>query len=335
LNTLSGNTRKPLFQRGSGLGLRAALLLLLSIALLAVDHRTETFDPARNVMSQLLAPITWTSRLPSTVSAIGNYAQTRGELMAENEHLSESLLRLRARTSKVQALEAENQRLRELLSSSEQIEDSVLVAEILATNQDPYRHQIVLNRGTGDGVYRGQAIIDAYGVLGQVVRVLPDTAVGLLITDPDHGVPVEVNRTGLQTVALGRGDGQGLSLPFLPGNADIKVGDLLVSSALGGRFPPGYPVGEVAELLYQPGEHFMEAIAYPTARINQGRQVLLVWSETVQSEPGITETVPAMPAAEGTGVEPKEAAVPTAEQAEPPKPLRPATPNTATAAPGQ
>lgn len=306
--------------------------------MLAVDHRTDTFDPVRKLLSQLLAPIIWTSRLPSTVSAIGNYAQTRGELMAENEHLSESLLRLRARTSKVQALEAENQRLRELLSSSEQVKDSVLVAEILSTNQDPYRHQIVLNRGTGDGVYRGQAIIDAYGVLGQVVRVLPDTAVGLLITDPDHGVPVEVNRTGLQTVALGRGDGQGLSLPFLPGNADIEVGDLLVSSALGGRFPPGYPVGEVAELRYQPGEHFMEAIAYPTARINQGRQVLLVWSETVQSEPGSTETAPA--AAEDAAAEPKEAAAAAAEQAEPPqpqtrKPQTSAGPNTATTAPEQ
>lgn len=289
MNTLSGTTRNSLFQRGPGLGLQSALLILLATATLAVDHRSDTLDPVRAVIARALTPIVWVSRLPQAFSDLGQLTKGRETLFAENELLREQLLELQARSTKLQAIEAENQRLRELLSSSEQVEDQVLVAEILSTNQDPYRHQIVLNRGAEDGVYRGQAIIDAHGVLGQVMRVLPDRSVGLLITDPDHGIPVEVNRTGLQTVALGRGDGQSLSLPFLPGNSDIRVGDLLVSSALGSRFPPGYPVGEVAELRYQPGEHFMEALAYPSARINRGRQVLLVWSETIPT-PDDTET---------------------------------------------
>ena len=114
--------------------------------------------------------------------------------------------------------------------------------------------------------------------MGQVIRVNPTSSVALLLTDPSHGIPVEINRTGLQTVARGGGDGRVLTLPFLPGNADVKVGDLLVSSGLGGRFPAGYPVGEIFDIRRTTGEHFMEASAYPSARLNQGRQTLLVWS---------------------------------------------------------
>lgn len=279
-DALRGNARKPLFPRGAGPGLRALLLILASLLLILADHRTSTLNPLRATIASGLQPLLWVARAPQNIAALAGYIAGHGELSEQNRLLREQALEMQARLLRVASLEAENRRLRELLASGAQLNEQVLVAEIVATNQDPYRHQIVVNRGTRDGVYRGQALVDAYGVLGQVVRVLPNTAVALLITDPDHGIPVEVNRTGLQTIALGRGDGLGLSLPFLPGNADVKVGDLLVSSSLGGRFPAGYPVGQVAELRYQPGEHFMEAIAYPAARINRGRQVLLVWSES-------------------------------------------------------
>jgi rod shape-determining protein MreC len=177
------------------------------------------------------------------------------------------------------ALEAENRRIRELLASAARIEDEVLIAEIVAISQDPYRNQVTLNKGTRDGVYRGQALVDAHGVLGQIVSAGHLRSQALLITDPDHGIPVEVNRTGMQTIAIGAAD-LGLRLPFLASNADIQVGDLLVSSALGGRFPAGYPVGTVYEVRHVAGEHFMEAYASPAARLNQGRQALLVWSES-------------------------------------------------------
>jgi rod shape-determining protein MreC len=155
----------------------------------------------------------------------------------------------------------------------------VLIAEIVGVSQDPYRNQIVLNKGTRDAVYRGQALVDAHGILGQIVEVSHLRSKALLITDPDHGIPVEVNRTGMQTIAIGGGE-HGLRVPFLPSNADVRVGDLLVSSALGGRFPAGYPVGTVYEVRHVAGEHFMEAYASPAARLNQGRQALLVWSES-------------------------------------------------------
>jgi rod shape-determining protein MreC len=280
LNTLSASRRRPLFPKGPGLGLKALALCLLALGALFTDQRSDTLTPVRNAMAWALSPILSAAGLPSALGALAEHLRGRESLLQENDQLRENELLLQSRLQKVEALEMENRRLRELLSSSAQLEEKVLIAEILSAAQDPYRQQIVLNKGARDGVYRGQALVDSQGVLGQVMRVNPLTSVALLITDPNHGIPVEINRTGLQTIALGRGDGQSLSLPYLPGNADVQVGDLLVSSAMGGRFPAGYPVGKVQELKHQPGEHFMEAIALPAAKLNRGRQALLVWSES-------------------------------------------------------
>jgi rod shape-determining protein MreC len=280
VSTLSGSSRRPLFPRGPGLGLKAAVLILLALGSIVTDQRSETLTPIRTRLAWGLQPVLWAAGLPSALSRTAEHLQTRGSLLAENEVLRQNQLLLQGRLQKIQALEMENQRLRELLSSSTNLEERVLIAEILSAAQDPYRQQIVLDKGARDGVYKGQALVDAQGVMGQVIRVDPTTAVALLITDPNHAIPVEINRTGLQTFALGRGDGQNLSLPYLPGNADVQVGDLLVSSSLGGRFPAGYAVGQIKELKHEPGEHFMEALAQPAARLNQGRQALLVWSES-------------------------------------------------------
>ena len=280
MNTLNTTRRKPLFPRGPGLGLKALTLSLLSLGILLTDQRSETLTPLRNGLAWALRPVLWTAGLPSASGRLAEHLRGRESLLEENLVLRENQLVLQSRQQKFSALEMENRRLRELLSSSAQLEEKVLIAEILSAAQDPYRQQIVLNKGVRDGVYKGQALVDAQGVMGQVIRVNPDTAVALLITDPNHGTPVEINRTGLRTFALGRGDGQSLSLPYLPGNADVQVGDVLVSSAIGGRFPAGYPVGKIQELKHEPGEHFMEAIALPAAKLNQGRQALLVWSES-------------------------------------------------------
>jgi rod shape-determining protein MreC len=277
---LAATHRRPLFPKGPGLGLKALGLCLLALAILFTDQRSDTLTPVRGTLAWTLQPVLWAAGLPSAVTQLAEHLRTRESLLTENTRLREGELLLQSRLQKIEALEMENRRLRELLASSAQLEEKVLIAEILSAAQDPYRHQIVLNKGARDGVYAGQALVDAHGVMGQVIRVHPTTSTALLVTDPNHGIPVEVNRTGLQTIALGRGDGQSLSLPYLPGNADIQVGDLLVSSSLGGRFPAGYPVGQVQELRHQPGEHFMEAIAWPRARLNRGRQALLVWSES-------------------------------------------------------
>jgi len=295
VSTLTSSTRRPLFPRGPGLGLKALALCLLALGAILTDTRTRTLAPVRDGLTWLLQPVLWVAGLPSAVAGTAEHLQTRESLLAENSVLRENQMLLQSRLQKLEALEMENNRLRELLASSSQLEEHVLIAEILSASQDPYRQQIVLNKGARDGVYKGQALVDAQGVLGQVISVNPTTSVALLLTDPNHGIPVEINRTGLQTIALGRGDGQSLSLPYLPGTADVEVGDLLVSSALGGRFPAGYPVGQIQELKHDAGEHFMEAVATPAARLNRGRQALLVWSESFPVGP-LRPELPADPA---------------------------------------
>ena len=288
---------KPLFPRGPGAGLKTLALSLLALGLMVADQRGHALDGVRAALSMVLRPLFWITALPEhTAQVVVNY-QTREALLEENTALKQEYLLLQSRLQKFDAMHAENTRIRELLSSSTKIEERVLIAEILSAAQDPYRHQILLDKGARDGVYRGQALVDAYGVLGQVIQVHASNAMALLITDPNHGIPVEINRTGLQTIALGRGDGQSLSLPYLPSNADIKAGDILVSSPLGGRFPAGYPVGVIVETRPSHGDNFMEAIARPSAHINQGRQALLVWSESYpvpEPEPVAKEETPSV-----------------------------------------
>lgn len=293
MSTLSTSARRPLFPKGPGVGLKALVLCLVSLGLILGDQRSASLAPLRHTLTWLLQPVLWAASTPSSLARSADHLRTRESLLEENAVLHENQLLLQSRLQKLDALTMENMRLRELLSSAASLEERVLIAEVLSAAQDPYRQQIVLNKGARDGVYKGQALVDAQGVLGQVIRVNPGTSVALLLTDPNHGIPVEINRTGLQTIALGRGDGQRLSLPYLPGTADVQVGDLLVSSSLGGRFPAGYPVGHIRELKHEPGEHFMEALAQPAARLNRGRQALLVWSESfpVAEPAGATEAL--------------------------------------------
>jgi rod shape-determining protein MreC len=300
LNTIRAEHRRY-FPRGPGLGLRTLTLIFLAIALIFADQSGERLRPLREGLAAALAPIIWAAALPVRLGIAAEGVQSRESLGAENRRLREDLLLLQVRLQKLEALEAENTRIRELLASSEALQDEVLIAEIVGINQDPYRHQITLNKGSRDGVYRGQALVDAYGVLGQIVEVAAGRSQALLITDPDHGIPVEVNRTGLQTIAVGSGDGQGLRLPFLPANADIREGDLLVSSSLGGRFPAGYPVGRIRSLHHTADAHFLEALALPSAQLNQGRQALLVWNErSEQADPEARLSAAPAGAADGT-----------------------------------
>ncbi|TAM09791.1 MAG: rod shape-determining protein MreC [Nevskiaceae bacterium] len=279
MNTLHTDTHKRLFSRTSSLRLRFVVLLAIAGTLLYFDVAgTAQLHRARGWVAQVLRPVIWIADLPHVVDDIGGTLRSRRALLEENATLKHRQLELAARLQRLQALEAENQRIRSLLAASTTLRQRVLISEVLESSQDPYRHQILIDRGSADGVYVGQAVVDAWGVLGQIVRVHPHTAVALLITDPQSGIPVEVNRTGLHSVALGRGDGTTLSLPFLPNNADVHVGDLLVSSGLGGRFPSGYPVGRIVQLRHPAGESFMEAVAQPQAHVGRGREVLLVWN---------------------------------------------------------
>jgi rod shape-determining protein MreC len=203
---------------------------------------------------------------------------TRHDMMADNERLRAQNLLLKTRLQKFAALESENMRLRELLESSMEVGERALVADLLGVETEPSSRQVVLNKGTRHGVYLGQPVVDSDGVTGQITHVGPFTATAMLITNPKHALPVQVNRNGVRAIATGA-DGDALSLSFVPTNADIRVGDLIISSGLGGRFPAGYPVGEVKQVVRTPGVPFAKVVVMPSARLARTQQVLLLWPE--------------------------------------------------------
>ncbi|HEX6998305.1 MAG TPA: rod shape-determining protein MreC [Gammaproteobacteria bacterium] len=261
-------------------GVRFLILVAASLALMLLDHhQQQPLARVREALALAVYPVKVAVDFPfSAWRFVSAAASSRRELLEENIRLKRQQLETAFRLQRLASLENENVRLRKLLDSTERLETRTLIAEILAVDLDPYRQRFSLNRGLVDGVYVGQALLDANGLVGQVVRVGPLTAEALLITDPDHALPVTVNRNGLRTIAVGTGDSGKLRLPYLTNNADIQVGDLLVSSGLGGVFPAGYPVGRVVEVKVQPGQSFAEVTAETASALDREREVLLVWT---------------------------------------------------------
>lgn len=266
---------RPIFSRGPLLVLKLALITLIAGGLMFYDHRADTLAPVRDGLAVGLEPVQWISQLPTRLSGVAPYLQARAELVAHNDQLQHEHLRLNARLQRLMVLEQENQRMQALLDASRPLHNAVMIGEILSASLDPYQQRVRINRGKNDGAYEGQALIDAHGIMGQIISVTPYSSTGVLITDPSQGVPVQINRNGLRTVAHGTGSDR-LQLPFLPSNSDIQVGDLLVSSGLGGRYPAGYPVAIVEHIEVQPGEHFLNVMAVPVAQLQHGRDILLV-----------------------------------------------------------
>lgn len=278
---------------------------LLSISLMVLDHRYNTLESVRSTLSVVLYPIQYLASLPSRLGESATEAlSSRRELETARDKLHYENLELRARLQQFESLEAENMRLRALLDSSFKVGDRVLIAELVAVAQDPFRQVVLINKGKSSGLYEGQPVLDANAVVGQVTHVNPFTASVLLITDATHALPVQVNRNGLRTIALGTGLINQLELPHLPNNADIKVGDLLVTSGLGGRFPPGYPVAQVIEVKHEPGRPFASVTAETMAHLDRVREVLLVWTlkpEQPQFEPPAEAAQENPPAADTAG----------------------------------
>jgi len=261
------------------LGVRALALLSLSLLLIYLDHRDNHLYAIRNKISAAVYPMRAVVAAPSRFwEWARERSQSREEMRLENSRLQAERLLTAARLQRFSALEAENMRLRALLDARRQVPDEVRVVEIMSVDANPFKHNIVLDIGSSEGVYDGQAIIDADGVIGQVMLVGPMTANAILISDPGHALLVEVNRNGLRTVAYGTGEFGRLDLPGLPNNADIRAGDLLVTSGLSGSFPAGYPVAVVDNVNRIPQEAFADVSATPTAALDKVREVMLIWS---------------------------------------------------------
>ena len=241
--------------------------------------------PVRTQLSLVAAPFYWVVDVPSKMlSEFSDMLSTRRELMDDNERLRAESLILNAKLQKYIELRAENVRLRELMNSAERINDTVVVAEVVAVASDPNRHQLVVDKGSRDGAFVGQPVIDATGLLGQIIEVGLLQSRVLLITASAHALPVRVSRNGLRAIAEGTGLIDELTLTHVAATTDIQIGDLLVSSGLGGRFPGGYPVGEVTDVSIDPGQPFAEVRARPMAQLDRSRNVLLVFSEQKSEE---------------------------------------------------
>ena len=257
------------------------MAVLASTALLATEHRSPGLNSLRATLSFFVDPLKYLVDLPTTLAEqAAESVSSYRTLKMENERLREEQLAHQARLLKFAALEKENIRLRALLENSFKLGEQVLVAELLSVNTVPYEHIVVVNKGTRFGVHPQQPVLDANGVVGQVFRALPFTSEIMLITDPNHAIPVQVNRNGLLTIAVGSGQLNRLVLPFLPSNADIRPGDLLITSGLGGTFPQGYPVAVVDEFTSQPNKAFATITATPKALLDRNRELMIVWSKS-------------------------------------------------------
>ena len=256
---------------------KAVLLILVCLSMMVIDHRFQHLQVVRSSISLALSPLRYVVSLPATAGNwVNDWLTAHTELLEENESLRAESQILRARLQKLQVLAEENTRLRNLLSSSRKVADDVIVAELFSVNQSPYRQIIEINKGTADGVQTGMAVIDEHGVMGQVINVNPESATTILISDPDHAIPVQFIRSGLRSVAFGNGSTDVLELRFLPATADIVVGDELVTSGLGGRFPEDYPVGTVAAINEDLVRGFVSVLATPSARLDSSRDVLVI-----------------------------------------------------------
>lgn len=255
------------------------MAVLICLALLLADRHLAPTVHLRNALGFFITPVHWVAGLPMQ---LGLWAEestvSRAELLDENRRLKNEALVLKQKVQQMVSLRAENNRLRELLNASEQLDDDVLVAELIGVDPDPYTHEVILNKGSEQGVFVGQPILDAQGLMGQVIEVLPYTSRVLLLADSNHAIPVQVNRNGLRSIVVGTGKLDELALVYVPDTADIRKGDLLVSSGLGSRYPKGYPVAEITKVEHDPGEPFAIVRAKPTAFLDRSRYLLMVFS---------------------------------------------------------
>lgn len=266
----------------------------LAAILMVFDHRSPQLASLRQLLSVVTAPLQFAADLPAALASwVGDTLISRQQLQKENRFLRERQLVLDSQLQRLIALEAENAQLRTLLGSEKLSLERRLVAEVLAVDNDPLNHLVVINKGSQDGVFEGQPVLDTQGIVGQVLRVGMMTSQILLTTDTTHGLPVRNSRTGVRAIAQGVGKLDLLDIRNVPTSSDMKIGDILVTSGLDRKFPEGYPVGRISQISHEHGQPFAHIEAVPLAQLSRLRQVLLLWpirsrySEELQQIPGL------------------------------------------------
>ncbi|WP_447876047.1 rod shape-determining protein MreC [Serratia fonticola] len=269
---------KPIFSRGPSLQLRLFLAVIVAIALIVADSRLGTFVKIRNYMDTAVSPFYFLANGPRKVlDSVSETLATRQQLELENRALRQELLLKNSDNLLLGQFKQENARLRELLGSPLRQDEHKMVTQVISTGSDPYSDQVVIDKGSDNGVYEGQPVISDKGVVGQVVAVAKMTSRVLLICDASHALPIQVLRNDIRVIAAGSGCTDDLQLEHLPGNTDIRVGDVLVTSGLGGRFPEGYPVAVVSSVKVDNQRAYTVIQARPTAGLQRLRYLLLLW----------------------------------------------------------
>lgn len=256
-------------------------LVFLSIAAMVLDHQYQRLGPVRSLLATLVYPVQCLVRWPVTVfTEASDYFQPYQALLKENQALKHQQFLQEGKLQRLLAIESENTRLRSLLRSMPREKEGYLVAEIVQVDPLPDRHCVVLNQGRNRGVFVGQPVIDAEGVVGEVVEVYPFSCRVILLTDSRHAIPVENTRNQVRGIVQGLGNLQEMKLQHILSNPDIQVGDVLMTSGLGGNYAYGYPVGEVKAIEQAPGEPFASFVVKPLAKLESIRQVLLLMPPT-------------------------------------------------------
>lgn len=258
------------------------IVSLLALSLMLIDANTRWLLGPRNVLAVAISPIQYLASAPTRIGrAFSSVLSAEPDIKIAYENLRNEYFQLKAETLLLRTLQDENEGLRSLLDASQRLTEKITLAELINVSIDRDNHTILIGRGLRHGIYVGQAVIDDQGVIGQVTDVMPFNSSVLLITDPGHALPVQVQRTGLRTVVYGTGSVSELRVPFLNQNSDIQVGDVLISSGLGGRFPNGYPVARVDKVKVVQEENFLDVAAHPIAKLDRSNHVLLLSREKV------------------------------------------------------
>lgn len=265
------------FNRGPSPVVRLGFFVLLSVFLMVLDARFRYAEPLRAALSVAAYPIQQAALAPVVaIARLREFFTAQAELRRETEGLREEKLLAAKDLLTLDAVRSENDQLRGLLGAKARVAADSVLAEIVYSGRDPFARKVIVDRGDAHGLQLGQAVIDAQGVVGQVTRVYPLLAEVTLLTQKDHAIPVQIVRTGLRGVAYGAGDGTTLDLRHMPANAEIREGDVLVTSGLDGIYPPGFPVATVAKVERTAGFAFARIVLAPAAGIDRHRQVLVL-----------------------------------------------------------
>ena len=268
-------------------------MIAFCVGLLIADSQFNLFSSARVYLNSIVSPIQYVADAPQKMfSALSESIMTRQALVERNQQLEKDNLHLKADRLLIGHLQSENKQLRELLNSKKQFNNKRMITEVMSLRSDPFTHQLLIDKGSIDGVYLGQPVINEQGVVGQVSQVGSTTSRVILIVDASHGIPVRVQRNDAIAVVHGSGAWDKLNVPFVQSNADIRDGDLLVTSGLGGRFPAGYPVAEISRFEYQEGELYATVTATPVADLDRSRYLLLLWNDDPLADADLTLDTP-------------------------------------------